>query len=198
MPFIGIDKESGERVNILDYANPRAELKPRSLVCRHCGEDFYIRGSVAHAVRAHFVHKSTVECDASKRAHPETPEHLFFKEHLYRHLVAEIEEYTNCTTAIEYGIPEAGLHGRTADVAILFPNGWIVCHEIQLAPISLEDLNQRTEDYRDAGADVIWWFGGQADTETNRNWAEETIGASYSLDFDYIPESYRVGNSQGQ
>ncbi|MBR9871485.1 MAG: hypothetical protein GYB26_10125 [Gammaproteobacteria bacterium] len=196
MPFTAIEKETGKRINILHYDNPRRDLKKGSLQCRHCGEDFYIRGSEFSSPRTHFVHFSKEDCEQSQLCHPESPEHLFFKEYLYNHLAKEFQEYTTCTLALEYRIPEAGAHGRVADVAALFPNGWIVCHEIQLAAISTEELTQRTEDYRSAGADVIWWFGGNADTETNRQWAHSVIGSSFSLDFDAIPQTYRLGNSE--
>lgn len=193
MPFTAIDKDTGRRINILDYENPRESLKKGGQKCRHCEEDFYIRGSDFTGCRPHFVHYAG-DCDRSLNCHPESPEHLFFKEYLYNHLDAEFKEYTTCEMALEYHIPEAGQNGRTADVAALFPNGWVVCHEIQLAAISVEQLSQRTEDYRNAGADILWWFGGNADTEANREWAHENIGSSFSLDFDSIPEAFRLGN----
>jgi competence protein CoiA len=195
LPFIATHKETGERVNILHYKNPRSEFCKGDLMCVYCGEDFYIRGSEFSNYRTHFVHSSKEECDYLLNYHPESPEHLFFKEHLFNHLSIEFEEYTTCTMALEYRISVAGKHGRIADVAVLFPNGWIVCHEIQLAPISIEELNHRTEDYRDAGADVVWWFGGKADTQTNRSWAQENIGSAFSLDFEFIPKEIRMGDN---
>ena len=71
---------------------------------------------------------------------------------------------------------------RIADVAVLFPNGWRVAHECQLAAITTQELTQRTEDYLHAGVDVIWWLGKSAATPANIAWCLEQRGFVLRLD----------------
>ncbi len=75
-------------------------------------------------------------------------------------LKAELPEYSLAQIEYEFPIPEVR---RIADVVAKFPNGWIVAHECQLASITVEELEKRTEDYLYAGVDVIWWLGKAAD-----------------------------------
>jgi len=64
---------------------------------------------------------------------------------------------------------------------VTFPTGWRVAHEVQLASITTEHLQERTNDYTLAGIDVVWWLGKSADTETNRAWCRCTFGYALSL-----------------
>lgn len=58
---------------------------------------------------------------------------------------------------------------RIIDVAFVMDNGDIIANEIQISPITPDDLAERTNDYREAGvADVMWWFGEKAGTPANR------------------------------
>jgi competence CoiA-like predicted nuclease len=86
---------------------------------------------------------------------------------------------------LEYHLPEVG---RIADVAQLFPNGWIVVHEIQLAGITTLSLTERTQDYMTAGCDVIWYLGNNADTPANREWAKRFQGfiAHVELEVEHV------------
>lgn len=126
----------------------------------------------------HFAHKTDCSCDYDR--HPESPEHLFFKDKLSRELGKEFQEYLNIPALIEYPIDEVK---RIADIVFEFPNGWLVVHEVQLASITTETLAKRTEDYQNAGVDVTWWLGKSADTPANRHWMFENFGECYILDW---------------
>jgi len=110
--------------------------------------------------------------------HPESPEHLKGKELIAHSLKSEIKEYSNAEIEFEYIVKEIK---READIMMIFPNGWLVAHEIQLSYIKIEELEERTKDYLSAGIDVIWWFGKDAHTETNRNWSHKKFGFCYTL-----------------
>ena len=65
-------------------------------------------------------------------------------------------------------IPGTGRY-RIIDVAFNMKHDDIVANEIQISPITPDELTQRTNDYRDAGIiEVMWWLGEQADTKANR------------------------------
>ena len=77
MPLIAKNKQTGERVNILEYRNPREEFQKGDLVCPLCDCELII---VAGVVRInHFRHKSISPCKSDYDRHPESYEHLFFK-----------------------------------------------------------------------------------------------------------------------
>lgn len=65
-------------------------------------------------------------------------------------------------------IPGTGRY-RIIDVAFVMKHGDIVANEIQISPITPDELTERTNDYRQAGiSEVMWWFGEKADTPANR------------------------------
>mgnify|MGYP001952948993 CR=1 FL=1 len=80
---------------------------------------------------------------------------------------------------------------RIIDIAMIFPNGWIVAHEIQLSSITTENLENRTNDYRKLGIDVFWWFGKSADKKANREWAIEKYGQSLSINYELLDSKYK-------
>jgi len=173
MPFVAVNSE-GERIDITSMDNPRKTLKPYDLFCPQCKGKMFIRGS--KNIQYHFYHKAN--CTSKYKSHAESPDHLRFKRKVAEHLKNEVQEYSNAKIEYEYPIMEIM---RIADVMMIFPNGWLVAHEIQLSYISEQDLQERTEDYLDAGIDVIWWLGKRANNETNRNWCRENIGICYTL-----------------
>ena len=50
------------------------------------------------------------------------------------------------------------------------PDGQRFAHEAQLANQSIQDFEERTEAYRSAGIEPVWWLGHAADTESNWSW----------------------------
>ena len=178
MPFVAINKNDNSRVNIRRIKDPRFELKAGEYICEICKEPMFIRGS--EKVTYHFAHyprdpKGPVQCSDREK---ETPEHLLAKGHLADVLIQKLSTHVDVKVEEEFWLSEIQ---RKADVLVIFPMGWRIAHEIQLSPISIDELEKRTNDYLSAGIDVVWWFGNKADTETNRRWAIRNTGNCYSI-----------------
>lgn len=67
---------------------------------------------------------------------------------------------------------------RIIDVAVLLPCGIIEAHEVQLSPITIDELKDRTDDYESIGVNVYWYFGKKAATFDNMNWEFNRTGFS--------------------
>lgn len=184
MPYIGLNKETNKRVNILRVSDPRAEFVKGQIICPYCSEEMAIRGSKYHKPQIHFMHLSD-QCKSGYESHPESPEHLFFKEYLAENLSKEFEDYQTANVELEYPISNLK---RIIDVAFTFPNGWVVAHEVQLSAISVEELAARTKDYQNEGIDVIWWLGKSADTKPNRQWCREVLGSCYTINYELLEQ----------
>lgn len=73
---------------------------------------------------------------------------------------------------------------RIADVLVVHSNKDGEVHEAQLARISPQELEERTLAYRSANiVDVVWWLGGDADNEVNREWCQQYLGSFGVLSF---------------
>lgn len=184
MPFIAKDKNSGEEIDITAFKYPRLELRENDIVCRFCNTEMFIRGGEERKVCHHFVHKSgcTTKVLYRKDQCPESAEHLMLKYKLRQELPTEFSEYANAKPQLEYIVKDGDIF-RIIDLAMIFPNGWIIGHEIQLSKITIQELEKRTSDYERAGIDVIWWFGKDANTPDNRRWSVERLGFSFTFDF---------------
>jgi competence protein CoiA len=179
MPFIARSKSSGKRVNILEHQNPRESLVKDDLVCPLCSKPLIIRAGFVRI--AHFAHKQ--ECTSDYQSQPETQEHLLAKQYLAAEIKNIWKEYSSASVELEYVVEECK---RVADLAMIFPSGWIVAHKIQLSAITTEELNERTKDYTDAGIDVVWWLGKSADTKDNRQWCLKNFGYRNLLEFQSL------------
>jgi competence protein CoiA len=179
--LVAKNTRTGDLVYIFEYENPRKELNKDEIACHLCGGDLIIKSGLIRI--KHFAHKPDSPCSCDYERHPESYEHLFFKKLLSIELGKEFKEYLNIKPTLEYPIHEVK---RIADIVFEFPNGWLVAHEIQLSKISIEDLEKRTNDYRNAGVEIVWWLGNHADTETNRKWLFENFGECCSLDWESV------------
>lgn len=144
MPLVAHDGQTGQRIDITLYKNPRAELPTSNIVCPECSFPMVLKAGVVKM--AHFAHKPGSNCSYGRG---ETPEHMAAKRMVASWLRSEM---TGCIVEPEYTICN-----RRADLAQIFPNGWVVVHEMQLASITTEELQKRTDDYMNAGCDVIQW-----------------------------------------
>ncbi len=178
MPFTAIEKNTGHRVNLLRIKHPHAELKAGEYICEICKEPMMIRGGPV--IQAHFAHYPDNHSRCPDRE-KETPEHLLAKIEIADALRDGLSEYIDAQIEEEVWIEEIK---RRADVLVIFPMGWRIAHEIQLAYITTEELEARTDDYYRAGVDVVWWFGRAADTESNRRWSLKKFGYSLGLDIE--------------
>lgn len=179
MSFVAKDKTTNQRIDITCVQNPRLVLIAENIVCQVCDGPMIIKAG--EIFRHHFAHK--VLCPFEYQSHPESPEHLFGKWIVSQKVKEEWKEYSSAKIEFEYFVPEVK---RIIDIAMVFPNGWIVAHEIQLASITVGELRQRTEDYYHAGIDVLWWLGKSADTITNQDWCIAQFGFSLSLNYEML------------
>jgi len=182
MGFIARHVETGNLIDIFDYDNPRLELKKGEVVCHLCDGELIIKDGLKRT--KHFSH--IVPCGSDYLRHPESYEHLFFKKYVAEEILKFDSDYLKAIRYFEYPIDEVK---RVADIVFEFPNGWLVAHEIQLSSITVEELERRTNDYRNAAVDVFWWFGKSADTPANRQWAFENYGTCYTLDCDAVRQN---------
>lgn len=178
MPLVALDSD-GRRIDITQVANPREALVA-GLTCPLCGGEMIV---VAGLVRMpHFRHKT--ECTSDYARHPESFEHLRTKALVAEMMGTWFGEFSTARPQLEMPIEEAR---RIADVLFVFPNGWRVACEVQLASITNEQLQQRTDDYLRAGVDVCWFLGKAADSITNRRWVMEQQGFVCTLEYDTEP-----------
>jgi competence CoiA-like predicted nuclease len=174
MPFIAIRKATGERIDITTIENTRAALISGECLCQLCDTPMIVKAGLVR--QHHFAHVG--RCSSDYQSHPESPAHQEAKRYLATHLREWFGEYAHTHIAYEVPIPEVR---RIADLLVTFPTGWRVAHEVQLASITSEQLQERTNDYILAGIDVVWWLGKSADTEVNRAWCRCTFGYALSL-----------------
>ena len=80
---------------------------------------------------------------------------------------------------------------RIADIALLYPSGFAEIHEIQLSPITVDEIEARTDDYASLGIPVQWWIGkSNTDHRDIREFLRLYQGGFYVLDFEErIPAS---------
>ena len=174
-------KDTGEVFNILDFENPRGEIDKNRLVCKFCEQQMFIRQGFTR--ERHFYHYK--KCTSKLNHHPESAEHEMGKHLISLHIVQNWKEYGNVKIELEYPLPEIN---RIADIALIFPSGWVVVHEIQLSSITSESLHERTKDYHSIGIDTFWWLGNRADTYTNRVWCIKKFGFSLNLDYTILSQ----------
>ena len=183
MPFVARLKTTGERVDITQYPSPRDVFRKGDCVCQMCGAELGIRAEysrLGYKVSAHFYHFR--ECQSEYGAHPESYEHLMAKVLLREKLLEFYRQYGNPQIDLEVPIPMAWrARGRIVDLLVTWTMGWREAHEIQLASITPQELEERTNDYARAGIDVIWWLGGRAATSANRDWCIGAFGESHRI-----------------
>ena len=189
MPFVAKRRSTGERIDITKVSDPRRELDRKDLQCQFCEADMVLKAG--QILRPHFAHKK--KCNSEYRSHPESIDHLSAKAeiaYLLKHKWGD-----EVDVEFEYALPE---RKRIADVMVIWKTGWMQAHEIQLAGISMQELEERTNDYRAEGIDVIWWLGKRAATEHNREWCRNSIGEYGSLEFHRNTKSVRLERPEGR
>ncbi|GER88909.1 hypothetical protein KDW_30710 [Dictyobacter vulcani] len=179
MPFVAEHRTTGERIDITQHKTPHSDINQQDCICPLCGTDLFLRVGLIR--QPHFAHRA--QCTTQYQSHPETAAHRHGKLYLQHHLKEEFPEYTQATIELEVKLQPIW---RVADLLVTFPTGVRQAHEIQLAVITTKELEERTNDYTSMGIDVVWWLGGEADKDHNRQWCVETFG--YSLSIQYALE----------
>lgn len=184
MPLIALNKKTNERVDISEFDEPAFQLRANDLACPLCESRMMVVSAVkdtgGYTKRiAHFRHHRINDCIYTAYGAGESEQHRQAKLWLREQLLKE--SGFRVPVELEYHIAEVS---RIADVAQIFPTGWIVVHEIQLATITVQNLDARSRDYLVAGCDVIWYLGGKARTEANLIWAEAFQGFRAIIHFE--------------
>lgn len=170
MPLVAINRSTGERIDVTVYDDPRSQVPVNGLMCPECKSPMMLKAGTIKI--AHFAHKANSNCEYGQG---ETRQHLEGKR-----MIAAWLRKTMPKSKVELEYPIAN---RRADIAQIFPNGWIMVHEIQLASITVEKLWERTRDYMEAGCDSFWYFGERTATPANKQWAMDHQGRVLYLRF---------------
>jgi competence CoiA-like predicted nuclease len=129
-------------------------------------------------VQAYLRHKT--ECSTTMAHHPESAEHHAAKRFILENIPA-IYGYPSAEGDCEVRMPEIN---RIADVCFTMKSGERIVHEAQLASISVDELEARTNDYQSIGCAVVWHFGKAANTDTNKRWAFRRLGGCEEITFE--------------
>jgi competence CoiA-like predicted nuclease len=182
MPLKGKNRETNEEaLSFEQFDVLRTWQRAGLLVCPFCDEPIVsVREHQREGdwVQAYVRHKG--DCATTLAHHPESAEHLAAKRWIKEH-AAELYSYEDALGDCEVRMPEIN---RIADVCFTLATGERMVHEAQLAAISVDDLEARTNDYQSIGYSIIWHFGKAADTQTNKQWAFRRLGGCEVLSFD--------------
>ena len=176
MPFVALHSKTQERVDITQI-NISDALTSDRYTCQLCNGEMYIRAVNSKYFQPHFVHYA--ECVSTYDHHPESLKHRLAKQHIREQLIGR-PNYQEAVFHLEYIVPEAH---RIADVYVKLLDGSTEVHEAQLASITTHELEQRTNDYGEAGLKTIWWLGGAAAHEHNKWWCSDRLGGCHLLSF---------------
>lgn len=196
MPFTAIYTKTNERLNFIYHADQIDTLDSLSFICPFCEKPMIPRAGTSR-VRRHFYHRFG-ECGADwidPEYRSESEAHRAGKIFLARAfpaLLVKTEIAKQAVIDFEYVFDVGNGRKRIADVFVVLPGPRYIALEMQLASITPQKLQERTDDYHAAGIDVIWIFGGSADTDPNRTWSINTQGYSYFLQIDISAGSSRV------
>ncbi len=178
MSLSALNYEIGERITLDDPEMDLRKVYPNldKLVCPITGSrvvfvSHYIRETDARKVRAHFRSRDPHATGgiifdpeigelrgSGWRVGGERYEHLEGKAHVREWLINEhkvVPQAVETERVVE--LPDG--RKRIADVAITFPDGRMEAHEVQLANTSLENLEQRIDDYASVGIHSVWHIG---------------------------------------
>ena len=191
MPFTAIYTKTGERLDFYRHADQIEELDSTAFVCPFCDKPLLARAGTSR-IRRHFYHRFG-ECGADwidPEYRSESMEHIagkIFLAQCFPGMLGKPEKAKLATIQFEYIFVTPFGNKRIADVLLTFPGPRLCGLEMQLASITPQKLQERTNDYYASGIEPFWVFGGSADTEPNRTWAMRTQGYCYILAIDIGP-----------
>jgi hypothetical protein len=173
MPLVAMNQKN-ERVELWRYSTEamlkmRDKLKAGSKAyCPECGGEMTIKAINSPHYVAHFAHLPSAQSEGCEYGRGESQEHLAAKSAIANY-ISGFAFYAGATVHIEYKlvIPNGYKPTRRADVVAIMPTGDIHVHEAQLSRITTETLRERTSDYRQVSAEVVWWLGGNAERPEN-------------------------------
>ena len=154
MPYTAYVDAKHTRIEGLSHTQiERLRRSDASITCPYCGADMIVVNGAVLA--AHFRHPSKREC--THVGHPMSPEHRRAQLLLEEYFAGDYE--LSCV-ALEAPVDMTWrTRGRVVDV-LLELEDLRVAHEVQLSPITLRELTERSQDYEKAGIEhVVWWLG---------------------------------------
>lgn len=159
--------QSAKEVVVATGANGQEKFS-----CPDCDQPVYPRNRAKWA--AHFVHKRHSACRTKLVAPLESDEHKQGKHAIAEYLRGNVSDPT-IDVVIEKTITTIDGRCREIDVAIARDGKVIEAHECQLSPIGVlvggkSSLQARILDYYQLGIPSTWWLGGDANTETVREY----------------------------
>lgn len=194
MALVAMYREEGgqgdfKRCDITTLSDPRVFKVGKEIVCQACGDPMYVRHSILQ--KPHFAHNPRSENrSCAYYAKGETDTHRAGKVSVVE-LLKRRPEYKNAVFHYEYYIKSVN---RIADILCVRPDKTFEVHEIQLAPISSAELQERTDDYKKSGVqEVFWWLGREANIESNRRWCEEYLGYIATLHIETKVHTENLG-----
>lgn len=182
MPLKGKNRSTNDEALVFEQFDLLREWqRADQLVCPFCDDVLVaVREHMREGdwVQAYLRHKG--ECATTYAHHPESPEHLAAKRWIRENIAAKFE-YAVAGSDCEVRMPAIN---RIADVCFDLANGDRMVHEAQLATITADELEARTNDYQSLGYGIVWHFGKSADTVPNRTWAFRRLGGCEILTFN--------------
>lgn len=179
MPFIALNKDTKDRIDITTIDEPRLTIPKGSVICQLCEQPMIIKAG--QVIQAHFAHK--VSCTSDYEHKPESAEHLKGKEVVMELLRKEYEKVGDVLIEYEVRLPEIK---RIADILVTFPSGWQIAYEVQLSPITVETMEKRTKDYNSIGIDAIWFLGEKLQTPSIQDWCTQNLGGNYNIISSFV------------
>lgn len=171
MPFVALHGRTGQRIDIT--RDDLSIINRDDIVCPFCEKPMIPRAGGLTSRRRHFAHRFG-ECGAEwldPEYRDESEAHKAGKLWIAKNYTLWISGQDMNQAAVEFEVIfETPISKRIADVCVTFPNGCCYALEMQLASITPEKLQERTDDYTRSGVDVIWFLGDHANTRPNRNW----------------------------
>lgn len=113
--------------------------------------------------------------------------HSLVKNHLKSYLEKELGQYSDAIVGTDFPVRVEPNKDTIADVVAIFPTGYMLAFMVATEPIKPQELNYQSTALFNAGVDVIWWLGEEADTLSNRKWAFQYCDFTYILNIPTCP-----------
>jgi len=182
MPFVARDAERDELVDITSIEDPN-DYRGHPTVCPHCGTEMFPKGGPGTKFRWFWCHKPDAkDCPASG----ESPRHKQSKL-LVRNRLRKKWGDSRKSVNVRMEVPVSD-GARRIDVAECLPSGAMTAHEIQISPITLRELKERTKDYEQRLIPVQWYFGPNAWQEDIYRWCLNNSITTWCLHFGEAEE----------
>lgn len=181
MPFKAYDIDSDKIIISLAFKSKLELINScKNIICPYCKSKMHCRQRLNSVL--HFVHNSSsTNCISGGEGWI----HLECKRLIYSELKSQIDKMPSSMkhrfdVDLEYRIEEVN---RIVDVALLYDSALVEAHEVQLSPIGIPELEDRSRDYRSQGIAAYWYFGGKSNTNEVRQWSRRNFGEVRCFNF---------------